>query len=220
MKSDRQVRDDIEAELDWDTRFDSRNIGVAVKDGVVTLSGHVSAYPDRLAVQRATESTAGVKAIANEIEIKLPIDNHRSDTEIAASALMILEAQLHVPAEDVQLTVNEGWITLNGNVKFWHQKNAVESAICHLRGVRGVDNNIKIKTDPMKISGEEVRDKIENAFQRHAHCDAEKIRVVIADGIVTLEGEVPTLRERESAVVATWNAPGVFIVNDHLIVTK
>jgi osmotically-inducible protein OsmY len=220
MKLDRQIRDDVEAELDWDTSFDSRKIGVAVKDGVVTLTGHVNSYPDRLAVLKATKRTSGVKAIADEIIVELPIDYRRSDSDIAASALAILDNHLHVSAEDVLLTVNEGWVTLNGNVKLSHQKKAVELAIRHLRGVRGVENNIKIKTEPMKISGDVVRDKIENAFQRHAHCDAEKIRVVVADGIVTLEGEVQTLREREAAVAAAWNAPGVFIVNDHLMVTS
>jgi len=218
MKSDRQIREDVEAELDWDPSFDSRKIGVAVKDGVITLSGHVSAYPDLWAAQKAAQGVAGVKALANEIEVNLPFDAKRSDTDIAASALTALQSNVSVPMDDVRLMVKDGWITLTGKVGWWYQKNAAEFAIRHFRGVRGVSNNIILKVQPAKISTTEVRTKIESAFQRHAHRDAQKIRVLVSEGTVTLEGEVPTWQEREEAEDAAWAAPGVMKVEDRLVV--
>lgn len=218
MKSDRQIREDVEAELDWSPSFDSRNIGVAVKDGVVTLSGHVSAYPDRWAAEKAAKGVGGVKAIANEIDVSLPLDAKRSDTEIAAAALSALKTNLSVPMDSAQLTVTDGWITLNGKVNWWYQRNAAELAVRHIRGVRGVTNNINLKAPATKISAADVRTKIESAFQRHAHRDAQKIRVLVSEGTVTLEGEVPNWQERDDAEDAAWAAPGVMKVEDHLVI--
>lgn len=218
MKSDRQIREDVEAELDWNPSFDSRKIGVAVKDGVVTLSGHVTAYPDRWAAQKAAQGVDGVKALANEIEVNLPLDAKRSDTDIAASALTALKSNVSVPMDDVQLAVTDGWITLSGKVKWWYQKNAAEFAVRYLRGVRGVTNRIDLKVQATKASATDVRTKIESAFQRHAHRDAQKIRVLVSEGTVTLEGEVPTWQEREDAEDAAWAAPGVIKVEDRLVI--
>lgn len=218
MKSDQQIRDDVEAELDWDPSFDSRKIGVAVKNGVVTLSGHVDTYPDRWAAQKAAQSVAGVKAIANEIAINLPLDARRSDSEVAAAALTALESNQILPADALQIAVQDGWITLSGQVKWWYQKNAAENSLRYLRGVRGISNKINIKSPATKVSATTVRSRIESAFQRHAHRDAQKIHVIVGDGTVTLEGEVPTWQEREEAEAAAWSAPGVARVDDRLVV--
>lgn len=218
MKSDRQIRDDVEAALDWDPSFDSRKIGVAVKDGVVTLSGHVNTFPDRLAAQKATLSVIGVKAIANEIEINLPLDAKRSDTDIASAAMIALKSNISVPSDQVKITVQDGWISLTGKVDWWYQKNAAEMAVHYLRGVRGVSNNLTISAPPTKVSSSEVRSKIESAFQRQAHLYAQKIKVAVEGNTVTLEGEVPTWQERWEAETAAWSAPGVSKVQDHLVI--
>lgn len=218
MKSDRQIRDDVEAALDWDPSFDSRKIGVAVKDGVVTLSGHVNNFPDRLAAQKATLSVIGVKAIANEIEINLPLDAKRSDTDIASAAMIALKSNISVPSDKVKITVQDGWISLTGKVDWWYQKNAAEMAVHYLRGVRGVSNNLTISAPPTKVSSSEVRSKIESAFQRQAHLYAQKIKVAVEGNTVTLEGEVPTWQERWEAETAAWSAPGVSKVQDHLVI--
>ena len=218
MKSDRQIRDDVEAALDWDPSFDSRKIGVAAKDGIVTLSGHVNAYPDRLEAQKAALSVVGVKAIANEIEINLPLDAKRSDTDIASAAMSALKSNISVPSDNVKITVQDGWISLTGKVDWWYQKNAAEMAVHYLRGVRGVSNNLTISAPPTKVSSSEVRSKIESAFQRQAHLYAQKIKVAVEGNTVTLEGEVPTWQERWEAETAAWSAPGVSKVQDHLVI--
>ena len=218
MKSDRQIRDDVEAALDWDPSFDSRKIGVAVQNGVVTLTGHVNAFPDRVAAQKTALGVTGVKAIANEIEINLPLDAKRSDTDIAGSAMGALNANISVPSDHVKVAVQDGWITLTGKVDWWYQKNAAEMAVHYLRGVRGVSNNLTISAPPTKVSSSEVRSKIESAFQRQAHLYAQKIKVAVEGNTVTLEGEVPTWQERWEAETAAWSAPGVSKVQDHLVI--
>ena len=218
MKTDRQIRDEVEAELDWDPSFDSRQVGVAVKDGIVTLSGHVNAFPDRWAAQKAAQSVADVKAIANEIQVMLPFDVKRSDTEIAEAALNAIKSNESIPAAHLKLTVREGWLTVEGHVNWRYQSNAVDTAVRAVYGVKGVDNLIAIKPLAANVSASSVKTKIESAFQRHAHRDAKKIRVTVDDGVVTLEGEVPNWQEREDAQSAAWAAPGISRVDDRLVV--
>jgi osmotically-inducible protein OsmY len=218
MKTDRQIRDEVEAELDWDPSFDSRQVGVAVKNGIVTLSGHVNAFPDRWAAQKAAQSVADVKAIANEIEVKLPFDVKRSDTEIAEAALNVIKSNQSIPAANLKLTVRDGWLTVQGEVNWRYQSNAVDTAVRGVHGVKGVENLIVIKPLGVNASAASVKMKIEGAFQRHAHRDAKKIRVTVENGVVTLEGEVPSWQEREDAETAAWAAPGISQVDDRLIV--
>lgn len=215
MKTDTQLRHDVEAQLDWDPRFDSQGIGVAVKNGVVALSGHVNSYADRWAAQDATQSVAGVKAIANELAINLSSDATRSDPEIAEAALHALNANVSVPGSGIKVVVHDGWVTLSGEVSFWFQRDAAERAITHLRGVKGLANDITIKP---QASVTNIKAKIEDAFRRHASLDAQKIRVETAGGTVTLEGEVNSWQERQHAEAAAWAAPGVSMVMDHLSV--
>ncbi|MGA2861984.1 MAG: BON domain-containing protein [Steroidobacteraceae bacterium] len=215
MKTDTQLRHDVEAQLDWDPRFDSQGIGVAVKNGVVALSGHVNSYADRWAAQDATQSVAGVKAIANELAVNLSSDATRSDPEIAEAALHALNANVSVPGTGIKVVVHDGWVTLSGEVSFWFQRDAAERAITHLRGVKGLANDITIKP---QASVTNIKAKIEDAFRRHASLDAQKIRVQTAGGTVTLEGEVNSWQERQHAEAAAWAAPGVSMVMDHLSV--
>jgi osmotically-inducible protein OsmY len=213
MKTDAQLRHDLEAQLDWDPRFDSQGIGVAVKDGVVALSGHVASYADRWAAQDAAQSVAGVKAIANELAVDLAFDAQQTDPQIAEAALKALNADVFIPATGVKVVVHDGWVTVSGQVDFWFQKEAAARAITHLRGVKGLANDITIKR---RATATDVKAKIEDAFRRHASLDAENIRVQLADGTVTLEGEVNSWHERQHAEAAAWAAPGVSIVKDHL----
>lgn len=214
MKTDLQLRHDVEAELDWDPRFDSREIAVAVKHGVVTLTGHVSSFVDRWAAQGAAQSVAGVQAMANDIVVKLATDLQRTDTDIAEAAVNTLAANVSVPAGAVKIVVNDGWVSLNGELGLAYQKDAAERALRPLRGVRGLSNNITIK--PRPISAADVKRKIEEAFRRHAQADAQTVRVQAFDGTVTLDGEVRTWRERQDAEDAAWFAPGVSKVVDNL----
>jgi osmotically-inducible protein OsmY len=213
MKTDTRLRHDVEAQLDWDPRFDSQGIGVAVKDGVVALSGHVASYADRWAAQDAAQSVAGVKAIANELAVDLAWDAQRTDPQIAEAALKALNTDVFIPATGVKVVVHDGWVTLSGQVDFWFQREAAERAITHLRGVKGLENDIIIKP---RATAADVKAKIEDAFRRHASLDAQNIRVQTTDGTVTLEGEVNSWHERQHAEAAAWAAPGVSIVKDHL----
>lgn len=215
MKTDANIRRDVELELEWDPRFDARDIGVAVKEGIVTLSGEVHSFSERWAAQEATQSIGGVRAVANEIEVNLPADAERSDTETAKAALTALQLNASVPVNKIKLVVQNGWVTLNGEVAFWFQKQAAESAVRHIHGVRGITNEIALKAP---VSTLDVKARIEQAFRRHAQLDAAKIRVQVNGGTVTLDGEVQSWPERNEAETAVWAAPGVTSVQDRLII--
>jgi len=215
MKTDSDVRSDVEQELDWDPRFDARDIGVAVKQGIVTLSGHVRSYAERWAAQNAAQTVVGVKAVANEIHVKLPADSQRSDTEVAEAALAALRLNMSVPVADIKLVVHDGWVTLSGQVSFWYQKQAADTTIRHLLGVRGIANDITVKAP---VATADVKSRIENAFRRHAQIDADKIKIEVIGGEVTLKGEVQSWLERDEAESAVWAAPGVTSVHDNLVV--
>jgi len=215
MSTDTQLRNDIEAEFDYDPRFDSRQIGVAVKNGIVSLTGYVGSYAERRAAEEAAQSVAGVKALANDIAIELPSSLKRTDAEIAEIAVAALKSNVSVPANDIRLIVHEGWLTLEGQVRMWYQKNAAEFAVAGLHGVKGIRNNITIRS---QASVANVQTQIENAFRRRAQLDAKNIRVKTTDGTVTLDGEVPTWQERQQAENAAWLAAGVSKVVDNLSV--
>jgi osmotically-inducible protein OsmY len=213
MRTDIQLRHDVEAQLDWDPRFDAREIGVAVKDGVVALSGHVASYADRWAAQDAAQSVLGVKAIANELAVDLASDARRTDPQIADAALKVLNGDVFIPASGIKVVVHDGWVTLSGQVDFWYQREAAERAITHLHGVKGLANELALKP---RATVADVKAKIEDAFRRHASLDARNIRVQTAGGTVTLEGDVDSWHERQYAQTAAWSAPGVSVVKDHL----
>lgn len=215
MMSDLQIRDSVEAELDWDARVDSRLIGVAVKDGIVTLTGHVDSYAQRRAAEQAAQCVAGVKAVANEIAVDLPFDGKRTDAQIAQAALDALAINVSVPANTVKISVHDGWITLEGQVSTWYQKSVAEDALTHMRGVTGISNLITVVS---QASARDVERKITAALHRRAQLDAKNIRVSVKDGTVTLEGTVDSWSERSEAEYAAWQAPGVGKVVDNLSV--
>lgn len=215
MISDLELRHDVEAELDWDARIDSRQIGVAVKNGVVSLSGHVGSYLERRAAEEAAQSVEGVKAVANDIVIELPFAAKRSDAEVAEDAVAALQSHVSIPSDKIKIFVRDGWITLEGEVSTWYQKNSAEEALTTMRGVKGLTNNVVIRS---RSSTTDVQSKIADAFRRRAQLDASKIHVHAVDGTVTLEGEVSSWQERNQAEIAAWQAPGVSQVVDKLAV--
>jgi osmotically-inducible protein OsmY len=215
MKTDTTLLSDVQAELDWDPSFDNRGIIAAVKDGVVTLAGHVSSYSDRWAAEKAVKRVLGVRAIANDIDVKLGDSSKRPDGDIAAAVVNALQSNVSVPTNDIKAMVTDEWVTLEGKVAHWYQKNAAEHALRNLWGIRGVTNSIEIK--PQAYAGD-VRGKIHQTFKRHADMDADKVRVAVADGTVTLTGEVTSWHEKQDAEIAAWSAPGVSRVRNMLSV--
>lgn len=215
MKTDAQLLADLHAELDWDPSFDHRDIIVEVRDGLVALAGHVNSYRDKLQVENAAKKVAGIRGIANEIDVELGARSKRSDQEIAAAALSMLRSSVSVPANAVTVTVADGWITLNGKVSLWFQKDAAETAVSSLWGVKGVSNDIEITAVGDASS---VKEKIQQSLERLAKLDTDKIAVEVRGGTVTLTGEVQSLSERDTATRTAWSAPGVTSVHNLLTV--
>jgi osmotically-inducible protein OsmY len=216
MKSDTQLQHDVLAELEYEPRVDASKIGVSAKDGVVTLTGYVSHYAEKMAAEQAAKRVYGVNAVANDMEIHVPSSRVRTDAEIAGAALNALKWDTSVPEDHVKLTVRNGWITLEGHVDWQHQREAAERAVRNLTGVHGVTNVIMVKPH---VKTAEVKDKIEAAFKRSAEVDARRIRVDVLDGKVVLHGRVRSWTEREEAQQAAWAAPGVAEVENQLTVT-
>ncbi len=212
---DSEIRRKVLAELDWDPRIDASAVGVAVKDGVVTLTGSIVNYWQKKEVERVVKRVAGVKAVAEDLAIKLPGTATRSDADIAQSVVSGLRFNVAVPPQRVQVTVENGWVTLEGELEWQYQKSAAESAVKYLIGVKGVTNNIDIKP---RVSAADVKAKIESAFARRARLDANQIRIESTDGKVILSGSVHSWNEKEDAEQAAWAAPGVTRVENHMIV--
>jgi osmotically-inducible protein OsmY len=211
--SDKQLRQNILDELDYDPEVESDNIGVVVDNGVVTLTGHVRSYAERLAVEAAVKRIAGVEAIAEEIEVRYPEDKKVADDQIAKRALDIINWDAQLPRFTIQATVQNGWITLAGNVDWQYQKLSAEAAVRKLSGVRGVDNRIVVKGS---AAAHDVRKRIEDALRRNAQLAARNIHINVANGKVTLKGKIGAWHERQLAERAAWSAPGVLEVDDQL----
>lgn len=216
MKTDIELHKDVVAELTWDPRVSEKEIGVAAKDGVVTLTGSVKSYAEKWAAERAVEGVAGVKAVANDMTVNLPSAFAHTDTEIAHKAVDALNWDMQVPENKVKVTVTNGWLALEGNVEWHYQRDAAARAVRFLAGVRGVSNNIKVTPKP--VSTYEVSKSIKAALERRADRTAERIDVLTHDGVVTLKGSVPSYADRRAAEGAAWSAPGVTEVKDELAV--
>lgn len=217
MKSDIELQKDVIDELRWDPSLKEKEIAVGAKEGVVTLSGHVPSYPEKWAAERAAERVYGVKAVANEIEVKLPGDRTRPDTEIAHKVIEALEWDTQVPDEAIKASVTNAWVTLEGEVAWAFQRDAALRAVRNILGVRGVTN--KLAVVPPSVSALDVTVKIKEALRRRAERDAEAITVETKDNVVTLRGKVPTFAERRAAEGAAWAAPGVKEVHDEIVVS-
>jgi osmotically-inducible protein OsmY len=213
--TDLEIKKAVESELNFEPSINAAEIGVAVKDGTVTLSGHTQSYWEKIASERAAERVNGVKAVVNEIEVRLPISSERTDEDIARAAVNALEWSVLVPGNRVKVKVSKGWVTLEGTVDWQFQRSAAEKAVRKLIGVQGVSNLITIKPQVSKTA---VKAEIENALKRSAELDAEKIKVDTEGDKVILRGTVHSWYEREEAERAAWRAPGVRIVEDDIAV--
>jgi osmotically-inducible protein OsmY len=213
MKTDSDLRRDVERELEWEPSVDERRIGASVVDGIVTLTGEVSSYSEKWRAERAVERVAGVRGIANEIDVKSTLD--RSDTDIAKMAVDALDANVLVPADHVQVKVEGGWLTLTGEVAWDYQRRAAERAVRDLPGITGITNLITIKP---RVEPVDVKRRVEETFKREAILDAQSITVQVTGDEVTLRGSVRSWVERHEAEKAAWSAPGVKAVHNHITV--
>ncbi|WP_323744928.1 BON domain-containing protein [Noviherbaspirillum malthae] len=215
MKSDKQLRDDVMDELEWEPAVDAGDIGVEVKDGVVTLFGHLSSFAEKVAAERAVQRVSGVKGLAVELDVRLPTQEARSDTELAHAAKSVLEMDTFVPKDAIDIVVEDGRVKLSGLVTAEFQRRAAERDVRNLRGVKDVINNVTVR--PIVLS-HDVKSRIESALQRRAHAETKAITVSVEGDEITLTGTVPTWQERNAIVHAAWNAPGVGRVVNHIAI--
>lgn len=215
MRSDAQLRSDVQTELDWDPAVKSSSVGVIANDGVVTLTGHVASHAEKYAAERAAQRVKGVKALAVEITVKLPASDQRTDADIALAAERALEWSVLVPAGKVKAMVEGGWVTLNGEVEWEYQRKAAEKAVRNLMGVTGVSNLVKITP---KVVPSDIEKRLHDALARQAHREADRIQITVTGSQVNLRGEVHSWAELNAVQGAAWSAPGVTSVRNELVV--
>lgn len=210
---DKLIRQDVIDELDFEPSIDAANIGVAVENGIVTLTGHVGTYAQRVAAEKAVRRVRGVRGVAEEIKVRLAGETPPRDEDLAQRAVQMLDWSATVPKKTVQVQVQDGWVTLTGQVEWQYQKEEAYRSIRRLAGVAGIINKIEVAP---KASAPQVQSKIEAALKRNAELEANAIKVTVKDAKVTLEGKIHAWYERELAENAAWSAPGVRAVEDRL----
>ena len=216
MRTDSEIQRDVMEELKWEPRVNPSEIGVIVKDGVVTLTGWVDSYIKRWSAEDAALRVRGVKAVANEIEVRLSREDERTDIDIAADATRALEIDASIPPGKVQVTVSKGWVTLKGTVDWQFQREDAERVVRRIRGVKGVTNLVMIAARP---TASEIKRKIEEALTRDAKTDASRITVEVEGSKVILKGTVRSWAEKEEAERQAWAAPGVTSVDNRIVIT-
>lgn len=215
VKTDSQVQRDVMDELAWEPSVDHADIGVAVNDGVVTLSGYVKSFPEKVAAEKATRRVAGVKAIAEEIKVRFATDPKTADHEIAKRILDIFSWNSLIPDDKVSVKVEQGWVTLSGTVRWFYESTEARKAAGRIKGVRGITNFINVSNLPV---ASDVKDRIMAAIKRQSDVDAAAVTVVTDGGTVRLGGRVRAWNERGIAERAAWAAPGVTKVEDNIVV--
>ncbi len=213
MKTDAQLRTDVTDELAWDPAVNASNVGVIVREGVVTLTGHLDSFAEKHAVERAVRRVAGVRGIALDLDVKLPASAQRSDSEIALAATAALGLNSLVPAGKVQVQVENGWVTLTGEVDWGYQFASAEQSIRPLPGVRGLFNRITIKP---RVDSKDIGAQITAALTRQAMREARHIDIKVEGGVVTLSGKVHSMAEHDAAIGVAFSTKGVSHVVDHL----
>jgi len=215
-KSDSQIQQEVLRELKWDTRVEETEVGVTVERGIVTLTGTLAGYAKKLAAQEAAHRVFGVLDVVNDIQVRVPGTMARTDGEIAHALRSALEWDVWVDQERIKSTVSNGWVTLEGDVGLFREREDVERVVRRLAGVRGLYNKIEVK--PAKIKAEDVRDAIEEALERRAEREARHIKVEVDDGEVKLSGPVRSWAEKRAILGIVSHAPGVRAVDERLFV--
>jgi osmotically-inducible protein OsmY len=216
MGKDSQLQSAVMDELRWEPSINAADIGVAAKEGVVTLTGFVRSFPEKQSAERAAKRVAGVKAVAEEIEVRLPGIHERTDSDIAKSAVAALAWNVMVPRDSVKVMVEHGWVTLEGEVGWQYQRTAAEDSVRNLPGVKGVSNLVQIKAP---VDTAHLKANIEQALVRNAQFDARQISVEAVAGKVVLRGQVRSWAEKEEAEHVAWSAPGVTKVENAVTVS-
>lgn len=214
--NDQQLRQSVIDQLEFEPSIDAADVGVAAESGVVTLTGHLPSYPQKLAAERATWRVKGVKGIAQEIRVRFTNDKKHHDDEIAQRALKILAWNSSIPSEAIQVKVQDGLVTLSGHVDWNYERDGAEAAIRRLEGVRGVLNEINLQ---QAAQATDIKQRITDALTRHAQVESSRVRVDVgAGGSVRLDGQVGSFDERRAVLRAAWSAPGVRTVDDWMTI--
>jgi osmotically-inducible protein OsmY len=215
MKTDKQLKQDVEDELEWDPAIDATRIGIEVVDRIVTLSGHPVSYAEKVAAERAAHRVAGVRAVVVEMEVHLPQDDRHTDEDVAKAVGVVLHWTVGLRESAIQVQVEKGHVTLTGKVDWGYQRQLALRAISQMRGVAGVSDRLEVGGN---VVSDDIGTSIREAMRRHVEREARHIEVVVHDGTVTLNGKVDSYVEREVARGAAWSAPGVRVVVDNLVV--
>ncbi|OZI60734.1 BON domain-containing protein [Bordetella genomosp. 11] len=213
--NDAELRKRVLEELEFDPSLDAAHIGVAVEDGIATLTGHVSAYAQKYNAERAAQRVKGVRGIAQEIEVRPPTASPTDDDQLAKRALDLIAWDASLPADAVKVKVERGWVTLSGEVEWHHQRMGCESAVRRLAGVTGVSNLIELRH---RVQSGDIRASVDQALRRSAEVEAGNIRLHVNGGEVTLSGTTRSWHERNAVQRAAWAVPGVTSVVNHLTV--
>lgn len=213
MKTDLQLQKDVIAELSWEPSVEATQIGVEVKDGIVTLAGHVSSHTQKWKAEEAAQRVTGVKGVVVEVNVELPGLDTRPDVDIVKAANNALAWHVSLPRDAIKVTVDHGWIALSGQVEWGFQRSEAEAAVRNLIGIMGVENKIEIRP---KIRPRDIKTKIEAALQRRAHLDVNAVGVKVEAGTVTLSGALDSWEACETVRLAAWQAPGVQNVVDRM----